>query len=202
MRCDSYSLTRTPSIFFAFGVYKLDTIWYNLKKTRKVAPICYSIHRVRFSFLPGNTGCALPKAKPVLPVLYSPRWGLFILARQLARRKEKPADMMFFMQVLKTQNDRNHRCSRCSRSRTRLFAPSMKLPILRPLLHTGRRGELPSRNFPLGFYHSPLAPFKQSASGQLRCFSHVNNPFNLNLKLAYSLAHRRAKSNNFFSFFW
>jgi len=55
------------------GLYKDDIIWYNLKKTRKAALICNSVHKVRFSFLPGNTGCALPKAKPVLPALFPHR---------------------------------------------------------------------------------------------------------------------------------
>jgi hypothetical protein len=57
------------------------------------------------------------------------------------------------------------------------------------------------RNFPAGFIsdgcHSPR-PFRQSASGKRKYFSHVNNPFNVNFKHFYSLARRSINCNSFF----
>jgi hypothetical protein len=45
--------------------------------------------KARFSFLPGNTGCALPQAKPVLPALLFPQVGTFYFNTPMCAEKRK-----------------------------------------------------------------------------------------------------------------
>jgi hypothetical protein len=72
---------------FVFWVYKLDTIWYNLKRYGKLCRYDIACTKGAFSFLSGNVGCALPKAKPVLPVLF-PAMGAFSFSAMPAQITE------------------------------------------------------------------------------------------------------------------